>query len=195
MFYGTYKKCRNSSWQCLADNKINSLPVPVISIAKNANIDVFRNRDVDILSPEESGVSIFDGQKWYIIFDEGDSPQRIRFTVMHELGHILLGHELKKGYHSMSSGKIKNKPSSEIEADAFAIRTLAPACVLWGLGIRRADDIAEVCNIPYSAAVVRSKRMDELVERNKFLTNNLEKEVFNNFRNYINRCKYQTIYE
>lgn len=67
----------------------------------------------------------------------------------------------------------------------FAARVLAPACVLWGLGLHTPEEIASACNISFSAAQVRAKRMDELYRRQKFLTSPLEKQLFERFFDYI----------
>lgn len=84
-----------------------------------------------------------------------------------------------------------SKPEIETEADMFASRLLAPACVLWGLDLHTVDEIAKVCNISKKAAQARADRMATLYKRNKFLTNPIEREVFNNFREFINQNKKQ----
>lgn len=46
-----------------------------------------------------SGASIRNEEGTYKIFyDDSDSPRRQRFTVMHEIGHILLGHKQDSEY-------------------------------------------------------------------------------------------------
>lgn len=128
-------------------------------------------------------MSFFDGERWYIIYDDKNTIQRSRFTIAHEPGHIFLGHELKGGHHARTFDI--SKPQTEREADMFAARLLCHACVLWALNIHSADDIARVCNVSLSAARIRAKRMTDLYDRNKFLTSPLEKAVYNNFYDYI----------
>jgi len=60
----------------------------------------------------------------------------------------------------------------------FASRFLAPACVLWGLNVHTAADIARFCEISKEAAEIRAKRMAELYKRNMFLTSPLERRVY-----------------
>ncbi len=74
-----------------------------------------------------------------------------------------------------------------MQADMFAARLLAPACVIWGLNLHNAHEISQICNISYEAATYRAKRMELLYKRNKFLTSELEKEVYSNFENFINQ--------
>lgn len=51
--------------------------------------------------------------QWYIFYDDTKSRERIRFTVMHEIGHIVLGHT--------EHGQL-----AESEANFFAKYSLAP---------------------------------------------------------------------
>ena len=181
--YGVYKNARNAAWQCLIDYKITSLPVDLLAICKEAGIKVLKNSDVNELIGCESGICIYEGGEWFLIYDDECNIGRRRFTIAHELGHIFLGHKLFDGYHGRSFNILK--PQVETEADIFASRLLAPACVLWGLKISFAEDIARVCNISISAAKIRAERMKTLYERNKFLTHPLERRVFEQFKPFI----------
>lgn len=181
MNYGIYKNSRNASWQCLVDFDIRSLPVNLKSIAEKAGIRIIKNKSVNVLSPSESAVSLCLKGKWHIIYDEEDTYERIRFSIAHELGHIFLGHATAKGYHE----RTVYRNEQESAADMFAIRLLAPACVLWALDLHRAEDIALKCKISLSAARYRAERMKILYERNKFLTHPMERRVYENFEEYI----------
>lgn len=187
--YGIYRNLRDAVWLCLIENEIKSLPISIISIAKKYNVEVLKYSQVDEswLKENESGTTIFIGDKIYIIYRDSESAQRCRFTIAHELGHILLRHKLTGNRYFRKFDT--TKPEIETEADMFASRLLAPACVLWGLGLHTADEIAKACNISKSAARARADRMATLYKRNKFLTSPLEREVFNNFRDYINQNK------
>lgn len=186
--YGLYKKARNAAWQALIDNKISSLPVDVVKIANDNGISILKNSEANELRDGEVGVSLYDGDEWFVIYDDTvKSIGRKRFTIAHELGHIFLGHPLIAGYHKRSVDL--NIPSTENEANIFASRLLAPACVLWGLNLHTAEEIAAACNISMSAATNRAERMEELYRRNKFLTSPLEKEVYNQFRDFIEKSR------
>ena len=60
-----------------------------------------------------------------------------------------------------------------------------PACVQWGLQLHTADDIARVCNVSQTAAQRRSERMAVLYQRNMFLTHPLERQVYQQFQDFI----------
>ena len=95
---------------------------------------------------------------------------------------------LKKNIEILSKIS-EGKPITETQADEFAARLLAPACVLWALGVFGADEIAELCEISHKAAEFRAKRMTVLKERNMFLTHPLEKQLFKAFEPWILRQK------
>lgn len=188
MIYGKYKDARNAAWQCLIDYNVTSMPVSVLDIAKSAGIRVIKNSMVKWLLPSESGISIVVGNKWFIVYDDSNSRQRCRFTVAHELGHIFLGHELKKRGNLTQT--IRDSESfAEQEANIFASRLLAPACVIWALGLKTANEISSVCDISHSAAEFRAERMETLYKRNKFLSAPLERKVYSNFGSFIKEVK------
>lgn len=181
--YGAYKNARNASWQVLIDFKISTVPVRVTDITNASGISLIKNTDVNELKDNEVGISLHDGDGWYIIYDDTVQKERIRFTIAHELGHIFLGHPLRIGYHTRVIDS--DKPDVEREADIFASRLLMPACVIWGLNLHTADEIKQTFGVSYTAAQIRAERMKVLYERNKFLTSNLEKQVFENFKAFI----------
>ena len=183
LFYGAYANIRNASWQCLIDYGIKSLPIDIIDVAKKSNIKVIKDSDINILKKEERGASILCNGNWYIVYKDSNSYETKRFTIAHELGHIFLGHPIKSGYFAKTVSK--NKDSYEAQADSFATRFLSPACVLWGLGLHTAAEIADYCHIAKPEASVRAARMRELYKRNLFLTHPLEKSVYENFEDYI----------
>ena len=186
--YGRYKKARDASWQALIDNKVDSLPVDVVRVANNNGITLLKNSKVNELRSSEAGISVFDGSEWFIVYDDIANLGRKRFTIAHEFGHIFLGHEMINGHHGRRMFDI-SKPQVETEADIFASRLLAPACVLWGLGIGSAKDIESVCGISTTAAKIRAERMRVLYARGKFLTSPLERQVFEQFRGFIEKTK------
>lgn len=184
MLYGAYKNARNAAWSCLLDYKINKLPVDVFQIAREAGITIIKNSLVRDLSPHESGCAYYVHKQWYIIYDDTNSVERIRFTIAHELGHIFLGHRLRRG-RSTGTKEFEPKPLTEREADVFASRLLCPACVIYGLNLHTCEEISQVCHVSLTAARIRSERMELLYERNKFLTSSVEREVYKNFENFI----------
>jgi Zn-dependent peptidase ImmA (M78 family) len=191
LVYGIYKKPLDASWQALIDNAINSLPVNVIKVVNDNGITLLKDSDAQILAPGETGVSIFDGNEWFIIYDDAvDSIRRKRFTIAHELGHIFLGHPMIIERHVGAFVGVDY--GVENEANAFASHFLAPACVLWGLGFHSPANISEICRISSSSAAICSERIVELYMRDEFLPNPLEQQVFKQFKEFIELNRYQT---
>lgn len=181
--YGVYKKARNASWQALIDNRVDSLPVDIVRIVRDNGISLLKNSQAGELRKGEAGISVFDGKQWFIVYDDLLPLGRKRFTVAHELGHIFLGHPLVAGFHARTTGR--DLSQTESQANIFASRFLAPACVLWGLNVHTAADIARFCEISAEAAGIRAKRMAELYKRNMFLTSSLERQVYGQFKGFI----------
>lgn len=165
MDYGIYKNARNASWQCLIDCGVSELPVKPVQIADHYGIACKESEE--LLSNGESGKLIRrESGKVQIIVRPTDVVQRKRFTILHELGHYLLG-------------------ESEYSAERFAVGVLMPACVLWGVGAFTPESISQICNVSQQAAQRRSERIRILRERNKFLTHPLERQVYGQFQKFI----------
>lgn len=172
--YEIYKNVRDAGWRCLLECGINELPTNLSKICKHFNIEIIKNSSLkqNKLLENERAENMMINSKWYIIVNDNDSMAIQRYSIAHEIGHILLGND-----------------ASEYEAERFAIGILAPACVLWGMNIHFAEDIAQVCNISITSARIRAKRMEALYQRNKFLTSPLERQVFQQFLDFINSKK------
>lgn len=190
--YKLYKDARDASWRCLIKTGTVSLPVKVMKVAASCNVKVVKYSNAHYLKSGESGCTLVDSAgNWQIVYKDTENRGRTRFTVAHELGHILLGHELapdKSGHFRTASDR---REPAETQADEFAARLLAPACVLWGLGLYEPAEIMRVCDISAEAAGYRAKRMEELRGRGKFLTSPLERQVFENFKPWIDQQKNQ----
>ena len=184
MNYEIYKNVRNASWQCLIDCQINSLPTSLSDICKHFNIRIVKNNNLgtnQLKDNEQGKTAIFQNQ--FILVVRDTDPMCIqRYTIAHEIGHILLG-----------------KNISEYEAERFAIGILAPACVIWALDIHEPEDIANLCNISITSARIRAERMELLYKREQefirtrghssFLQSPLERQVYQQFKPFIDEYK------
>lgn len=181
MNYGDYQKARDLAWQILRREKIRALPVDVVEICRRLGIKVLEHAE---LAPEVGdGLSCVLAGEPYIFIRPGQSRQRCRFTVAHELGHVLLGHVGK--YRLVNREPSPQDDPVEQAANIFAARLLAPACVLWGCRVSSAAEIAALCDISPTAAGVRWERMQILLTRGKFLTSPMERKVYRQFKGYI----------
>ena len=181
MDYRDYQNARDAAWRLLIDADVRELPVKVTAICRQMGIPVklFRPEDRN-----DGKCFLLDGRPVILVSDQVP-PARQRFTVAHELGHILLGHVGK--YQLVNREPDPKDNPIEQAANVFASRLLAPACVLWGCGARTPEEIMELCHISLQAAQFRAERMKKLYERDVFLSSPAEREVYRQFRPYIRK--------
>lgn len=77
------------------------------------------------LKQNERGRNVVTDSSTFIIVRDTDSFPIQRYSIAHEIGHILLGHN-----HTENITR-----NNEDETERFAINLLAPACVLRGLNL------------------------------------------------------------
>ena len=183
MNYRKYKESRNLAWQVLIQEGVSELPVNIVDICKRMGIRV------KFISPSGGGdgyTTMFLGIP-YIFVSKDCTPERQRFTIAHELGHILLGHVGR--YELVNREPDPGDNPIEQAANVFASRLLALACVLWALDARTPEEIAALCRISRQSAAFRAERMKLLYERGRFLSSPLERKVYEQFADFIRRHK------
>lgn len=183
MNYTEYKKSRNLSWQVLLNENVTELPVMVGELCRKMGIRIQYYESAD---GNDGCSTIIDGQA-RIFISKNCIPERQRFTAAHELGHILLGHVGR--YRLVNREPTEKDNPIEQEANVFASRLLAPACVLWALNAKTPEEIGRLCRISHQAAVFRAERMAILYERGKFLSSPMERAVYAQFSAFIDRQK------
>lgn len=172
--YEYYKIARDRAWKCLIETNVNTLPINLKHILKVYKIEV------NLLDSNNKQAFIENN----IIYINKHLPKiRGRFTIAHELGHILLNHNnLAHTIHNEND----NKNIEEYQANIFARCLLMPAIVLKEINCIKPQDIANICNVSLQSAEYRSERMKELLKRNKFNLSPLERQIYNNFKDFIN---------
>lgn len=171
--YSIYKNSRDASWRFLLEYGVTSLPLDLKKIISEMGVKVRRD-NAGVLMPNELGITVNANGNFHIIVRDAPIQQK-RYTIAHEIGHIVLGHTEISG----------NPYIDEYAAERFAAGILSPACVLWGMDIHSAEDISRICNISMASARIRARRMSVLYKREKFLTSPLEKQVFEQFSDFI----------
>lgn len=204
MDYCQYQHSRDLAWKVLLDEKVTELPIDIGKLCRQMGIPVKAYRySGDLLQCLQVDVSQTDGLATYVrglpvIFYNDTGPVgRQRFTVAHELGHILAGDVIRDGV--VHRAKWAEEDPMEQAANVFASRLLAPACVLWGLDIHSPQDIMGLCGLSYQAAALRARRLELLYRRERrfleqrgqscFLISPLEQQVFAQFDGYIRRMR------
>lgn len=183
MNYKDYQNARDAVWRLLIDLRISELPVNTVKVCAELEIKLHYYEPTD----ESDGMSCYINGMPHIFVSSSVSPERRRFTIAHELGHIILGHVGK--YELVNREPSPGDNPIEQAANVFASRLLAPACVLWGCNVRTAEQIQKLCQISRTAAEYRMQRMWELYKRNRFLTSPLEQKVYSQFEDFIKHNK------
>ena len=203
--YSNYKTARDNAWRYLIRHKVKELPVDVFALCRKDKITLVpysadKARSMAELigiadwMDETDGLAVRVEEMTIIFWDDSLPITRQRFTVAHELGHIVNG-DLGPEPTRRNQEPSEDDDPQETAANIFAARILAPACILWALGVKDAETIAEVCSISQTAAKWRYKRLELLYEREKtfmekygkscFLMSPLEQKVFKQFKKYI----------
>lgn len=176
MNYRRYKFSRNLAWEVLIREHVKELPVKLIPLCKGMHIRVIKYSDApQIENKNRDGCQAVVDGNMYILYDDKISSERKRFTIAHELGHIIMKHT--------------GLPDDEHEANIFASRLLMPACVLKECNVSTENEIMNMCGVSYTSAKIRLERLNLLLERNKFYLHPLERKVKRQFRKYIRAYK------
>lgn len=189
MTYNDYRSARNASWRILIDLKIDTLPIMIVKVCKKLGIQVKLYQSVD----DNDGFVRMHNNTPIIFVNSLCTKERQRFTVGHELGHIILGHV--GHYQLVNREPSPNDNPIEESANVFASRLLAPACILHELKAFTPEAISKLCGISYQSAVFRTQRLQLLEQRNKdflkkygygcFYLDPLELQVKSQFESFI----------
>ena len=134
--------------------------------------------------------------KYYIVYDDVtvNSPDRISWTIMHEIGHIILGHLVEFNETALNRGGITSKQYGvlEVEAHYFAAEFLMPTAILRYFTHITVDEIALLFRVSDSAAEKKYRRVFE----SDFLPpSEYDKYVIRNFYRFIITEADETIYK
>ena len=127
------------------DYDITCVPISGFEIAVKMGIKVTRysaysKRIKAILLRESSdGFSMMVDNQWYIFYNDEKNYKRINFTIMHEIGHIVLDHT-------------EDSELAKKEADFFAKFALAPPVLIHRMKLETAEDVSNIFGISHEAA-------------------------------------------
>lgn len=178
-----YFKIRDLAWQIQIKLGISSLPINILEVAHNLGYSTIKMHDS---APFLANIPNYENLikkealacKWLnekiIFYNPNYYFPRVRFSIAHEIGHLLLEHNT-----NLAIDKV------EVEANAFAARLLMPVGILHALGVKKHTDIMQFCQVSEPAAIKRMNRITELRERGKFFSSPLERQLLNNFKEFI----------
>jgi Zn-dependent peptidase ImmA (M78 family) len=123
-----YNKVETLTRELLSKYKIKAPPVPVYDIAKGEGASIV----VKHFNNEISGLLLRTGDEAIIAVEKGQPQARKRFTVAHELGHLVLHQGKELHVDTKFRVNLRSPESStaedveEIESNAFAAAVLMP---------------------------------------------------------------------
>lgn len=167
--YEKYKDARNLAWNILLKYNLYSFPIDATKLANKLNIEIYETKD---LPNDIYAFNTTKNNKKIICYKDSGNININRFTIAHELGHILLNHD----------NNIKEY--KEEQANIFASRLLCPLCLIAHFNFNKIHQITEFFGISEEFATIRLNRFNLVSQRNKFLSNKLEKEY------YYKYCKF-----
>lgn len=169
----SYRPWQKSSAELAAERLLLSdwdykIPVDVAAIAKRRGVRVLA--DEELVKEGLSGkVCIEDGEA-VIRYNPQDAEVRQRFTVAHELGHLVLGHVRGSACHRDPSKNYNTQvfDANERDANVFAAHLLMPPpAVRIALGhVKGAnlEKLARLFKVSKTAMEIRLKSMGLLPE-------------------------------
>lgn len=121
---------------------VKTFPIDCIKIITGLGIPLYKYSDLPetkINKCLQVSNDAFTLQGVIFYNDEFPNKERQRFTLMHEVGHIILKHE-------------GDSSDNEKEADLFASNILAPRSIIWHLHFNSVKDICTTFNVSCMAA-------------------------------------------
>ena len=123
---------------------------------------------------------------YYIVYDDVtvNSPDRISWTIMHEIGHIILGHLVEFSETALSRGGMTSKQYGvlEVEAHYFAAEFLMPTAILKYYTGSMVYDRALLFGVSDKAAEKKYKRV---FESDYLPTGEYDRLVIRNFYKFL----------
>lgn len=143
-----YRIARELARKLLKSAKITTFPVLIKSVARFVPDLLIDGAE---LQNDLSGMQISYKGKDFIRYNKTHSSTRNRFTLSHEIGHVLLGHTVQ-GYGLFSATK-----EQEREANVFAAELLMPLQFMKKALIkyRTVDDLASAFWVSKEAMTAR----------------------------------------
>ena len=197
--YRRYQHIRDTAWRALLRLDAPSLPVRPEALAEKIGVVIAdralaqrQEHTARLLekAPGGAAASVKVKNQWYIFVSSGLEGSVRRFALAHELGHILLEHPLRPVGRDMwavtgpdNIGDLSDAAEDDPDcgADMFALRLLAPACVLHEARADSPGAIMTLCGLPPRAANMRAERMELLNRRDAYYESSLERKVRDHF--------------
>ncbi len=133
---------------------------------------------------------------YLIVFDERvDNPQRIRWTLAHEIGHIIMGHLIDFDATALNRRGLTEKEHGvlEVEAHWFAAELLAPKTIIKRFNFQdNPQGISLICDISKDAA---ERRLKDIMKIDYGYYSSENRILRNFYKHLIDGDFYQVIHD
>ena len=135
----------------------------LMSYQKFADINHCSVNDVIALCQSKSGCTHYDVEtnRYLILVNLAETSNygRRRWTIAHEIGHIVCGHHILSAVDKIAENSFAqiNNQDYEIEADYFAVTLLSPLPLFKAFEIQSARDIQNTFGLSVEASDIRLK--------------------------------------
>lgn len=167
--YPRYEYATKMAHEFLLENEVSALPLDPFKIADFMDITIYSYSeienlglatvmDLNALFSSEDGVSLFRDGRYYIFYnDMNQNIGRVRFTILHELGHIYLQHFTDFDKTALTRSELSNREYKvlEDEVNCFARNALVPVPVVLSLEEKNDSLLVSLFNISKQAAKTR----------------------------------------
>lgn len=189
----------------IIQENINKLPIDPFVIAINNKWGVEKSGDIAkdlnftreyvlnkfVKSKDGSAFYCFETTEYKIVYNESvSSLGRKRWTIIHEIGHIILKHFEDFNQTQITRGGLSEEEYKvlEQEADFFASQVLAPPIILKSLNVSSVVRLRTICGLSKQASENRYNNFINWLKRGKTATP-LEKGILKPFHDFIHKKK------
>lgn len=201
-----YNFARQRAYQLLCELEVSRLPVDPWKIAARLqNVYIYKwtelcgmNGIADPLNIDKEGADAktqhLRGRAEYLVVydDRVRNYRRVRWTIAHEIGHILLGHLISFDATALNRGSLTETEYKvlEREADTFAVNLLAPMTIIKRLpSIQTREDLMRLCDLSGEASDNCMEELRQLKSGKKVLYPIKEEDIlYRMFFHFINQC-------
>ncbi len=147
--YLRYESIKRDVVNTYREYNINEIPINPFTLGKRMGIDFIKYSDMDekdvTLIEEIQPDGFISSDRTKIFYNDRKHPNKIRFTILHEIGHKIRGH-------------MEYSQLAETEANWFAAYGIAPPPLIDLFNISEYTDIADVFETTLDCAMHAMER-------------------------------------
>lgn len=188
-----------TAWDILLQNIVASLPIVPTKIASHHNIHVKTYFDYEHLTKikyfslcekisEDAFTQFVDGE-YFIFYNPHQYPYRMRWSLMHELSHIFLGH-IHEGQPFIARSPIRDP--LEKEADHLTAHILCPDIVVKQCGVESPEELRKLI---YLSREATENQWNRISASSGHPISAKERQVLIQFQPFIARYREQKSYD